>query len=72
MTGTFQLNSDAFPAYKGAIVAGLHDRADYAQIIKLYGGPRPRARMVIVGKRFKKRLLVYITTSPPESQPLGR
>lgn len=37
-TGTFQLSSDAFQAYRGAIAAGLHDRADYAQIIKLYGG----------------------------------
>ena len=33
----FQLSSDAFPAYRPAIEWGLHDRADYAQIIKLYG-----------------------------------
>lgn len=33
----FQLSSDAFSAYRGAIDAGLHDRADYAQIIKMYG-----------------------------------
>ena len=36
-TGTFQISSDAFQAYPGAIATGLHDRADYAQIIKLYG-----------------------------------
>ena len=36
-TGTFQISSDAFPAYRNAIAAGLHDRADYAQLIKLYG-----------------------------------
>ncbi len=33
----FQLSSDAFQAYRTAIEWGLHDRADYAQIIKLYG-----------------------------------
>jgi len=33
----FQLTSDAFGAYRGAINAGLHDRVDYAQQIKLYG-----------------------------------
>ena len=33
----FQLSSDAFKAYPTAIEWGLHDRADYAQIIKLYG-----------------------------------
>ena len=37
-TGTFQLSSDAFAPYRNAIAAGLHDRADYAQVIKLYGG----------------------------------
>ena len=35
--GRFQVSSDAFPAYRPAIEWGLHDRADYAQIIKLYG-----------------------------------
>ena len=35
--GRFQVSSDAFPAYRNAIAAGLHDRADYSQIIKLYG-----------------------------------
>lgn len=35
--GRFQLSTDAFAPYRGAIDAGLHDRADYAQIIKLYG-----------------------------------
>ncbi len=33
----FQLTSDAFPAYPDAIAAALYDRADYAQLIKLYG-----------------------------------
>ena len=33
----FQVTSDAFPAYRGAIQAGLHDRVSYSQIIKLYG-----------------------------------
>ena len=35
--GHFQLTSDAFQAYRGAIDAGLHDRVSYAQLIKLYG-----------------------------------
>jgi transposase-like protein len=35
--GRLQLNSDAFSAYPGAIDAGLYDRADYGEIIKLYG-----------------------------------
>ena len=35
--GTFQVSSDAFGAYRNAIDTGLSDRADYAQIIKLYG-----------------------------------
>ncbi len=33
----FQLTSDAFQAYRGAVDAGLYDRVDYAQLIKLYG-----------------------------------
>jgi hypothetical protein len=37
-TGTFQVSSDAFQAYPGAIAAGLHDRADYAQIISSTAG----------------------------------
>ena len=36
-TGTFQVSSDAFGAYRNAIDTGLSDRCDYAQIIKLYG-----------------------------------
>ncbi len=36
-TGTFQLSSDAFGAYRNAVEIGLHDRAEYAQLIKLYG-----------------------------------
>ena len=35
--GHFQVTSDAFPAYRNAIDSGLHDRASYAQLIKLYG-----------------------------------
>ena len=30
----FQVTSDAFPAYRGAIQSGLHDRVSYAQLIK--------------------------------------
>lgn len=33
----FQLSSDGFQAYPNAIETGLSDRADYGQIIKLYG-----------------------------------
>ena len=35
--GHFQLTSDAFQGYRGAIDAGLHDRVSYMQLIKLYG-----------------------------------
>ena len=37
MSGHFQLSSDAFSAYRGAVDFELWDRADYAQITKLYG-----------------------------------
>ena len=36
-TGTYQISTDGFPAYEGAIDAGLHDRVDYARIVKVLG-----------------------------------
>lgn len=32
----FQVTTDGFPAYKSAITTTLHDRCDYAMLIKVY------------------------------------
>jgi IS1 family transposase len=32
----FDVSTDAFPAYEGAIDGGLYDRANHAQIVKLF------------------------------------
>lgn len=39
-SGPFQLTTDGFHRYPRAIVSRLQDRADYAQLIKIYGRPR--------------------------------
>ena len=44
--GKFQISSDAFPAYEPAIESGLHDRADYARIVKVVG---PDAKQAVLG-----------------------
>jgi len=36
---TFDICTDGFEAYPGAIDAGLHDRANYSQVIKNYNKP---------------------------------
>lgn len=36
---TFDIVTDGFEAYTGAIDAGLHDRANYAMVIKNYSKP---------------------------------
>ena len=35
----FQMTTDGFPAYKSAITTTLHDRCDYAMLIKVYRAP---------------------------------
>lgn len=37
--GHFQVTTDGFPAYKSAITTTLHDRCDYAMLIKVYKAP---------------------------------
>lgn len=43
--GKYQISSDAFPAYEGAIRSGLHDRAAYARIVKVIGPDHQEAVM---------------------------
>jgi IS1 family transposase len=35
----FQITTDGFKPYRSAITTTLHDRCDFAQLIKVYGAP---------------------------------
>jgi len=37
--GRFQITTDGFKPYRSAITTTLHDRCDFAQLIKVYGAP---------------------------------
>jgi hypothetical protein len=36
----FQLTTDGFQPYIGAVDVGLSDRVDFAQLVKVYAAPR--------------------------------
>jgi len=38
--GHFQVTTDGFAPYRSAITTTLHDRADYAMLIKVYAAPQ--------------------------------
>jgi hypothetical protein len=42
--GHFQMTTDGFALYRSAISTTLHDRCDFAQLIKVYRAPQDGAR----------------------------
>lgn len=61
----FQLTSDALAAYRGAVNAGLHDRVDYAQQIKMYGKlPGPGGRDYYRPAKIKGTISAAISGRP--------
>ena len=64
--GKFQITTDGFAAYRSAITNTLHDRCDFAQLIKVYRSPQDGEKRYSPAEVAATEVIPVMGTPDPE------